>query len=145
VHLEDHNVIHTYLADSCHRSNGQWVNEEPLLINTAGSWKHRPPAVTGIDNLFLASDYVQTNTDLATMESANEAARRAVNGILDASGSSASKCAVWEHEEPFVFEPLKRIDRELFLRGFAHPLYDPGIRNGDSFSARKPVPWFSWR
>ena len=37
----------------------------------------------------LAADYVRTHTDLATMEAANEAARRAVNGILCAAGSSA--------------------------------------------------------
>jgi 15-cis-phytoene desaturase len=143
VHLEDHNVVHTYLADSCHRCNGKWVNEEPLLINTAGSWKHRPPAVTNIHNFFLASDYVQTNTDVATMESANEAARRAVNGILDATGSPASKCVIWDHEEPFIFEPLKRIDRELFLRGFPHPMYSSGVRKPENFRARKPVPWSS--
>jgi hypothetical protein len=119
VHLEDHNVVHAYLPDSCHRCNGKWVNEEPLLINTAGSWKYRPPAVTNIHNFFLASDYVQTNTDVAAMESANEAARRAVNGILDAAGSTATKCTIWDHEEPFVFEPLKRIDRELFQRGYS--------------------------
>ena len=37
-----------------------------------------------IPNLVLAADYVRTYTDLATMEGANEAARRAVNAILDA-------------------------------------------------------------
>ena len=42
--------------------------------------------MTAIPNLFLASDYVQTFTDLATMEGANEAARRAVNGILERAG-----------------------------------------------------------
>ena len=62
------------------------TNLEPLLINTAGSWADRPDAVTRIPNLFLAADFVRTHTDLATMEGANEAARRAVNGILDASG-----------------------------------------------------------
>ena len=56
------------------------ANLEPLLVNTAGSWADRPDAVTRIPNLFLASDYVRTHTDLATMEAANEAARRAVNG-----------------------------------------------------------------
>ena len=65
------------------------TNAEPLLINTAGSWEHRPDAVTAIGNLLLAADYVRTYTDLATMEGANEAARRAVNGILDAEGSDA--------------------------------------------------------
>ena len=60
------------------------TNLEPLLVNTAGSWRHRPTAeLPEVDNLFLASDYVQTYTDLATMEAANEAARRAVNAILE--------------------------------------------------------------
>ncbi len=67
-------------------------NDEPLLINTKGSWADRPDAVTAIPNLFLAADFVRTYTDLATMEGANEAARRAVNGILDATGSTASCC-----------------------------------------------------
>ena len=33
-------------------------------------------------NLLLAADYVRTFTDLATMEGANEAARRADHGAL---------------------------------------------------------------
>ena len=53
-------------------------------MNLVGSWALRPEATTAIPNLFLASDYVRTHTDLATMEGANEAARRAVNGLLDA-------------------------------------------------------------
>ena len=71
------------------------TNLEPLLINTAGSWEDRPEATTAIENLFLASDYVRTHTDLATMEGANEAARRAVNGILERSGSNQPRCPVW--------------------------------------------------
>ena len=76
------------------------TNLEPLLINTAGSWADRPDAVTRIPNLFLAADFVRTHTDLATMEGANEAARRAVNGILDATGSDAPRCPVWKLREP---------------------------------------------
>ena len=64
--------------------HGTIANEEPLLVNLVDTWKLRPEAVSRIPNLFLASDYVRTFTDLATMEAANEAARRAVNGILDA-------------------------------------------------------------
>ena len=60
------------------------TNAEPLLVNTKGSWADRPDATTRIPNLILAADYVRTYTDLATMEGANEAARRAVNAILDA-------------------------------------------------------------
>jgi uncharacterized protein with NAD-binding domain and iron-sulfur cluster len=100
------------------------VNREPLLINTVGSWANRPDAVTGIDNLFLASDYVRTNTNLATMEGANEAARRAVNGILRRNGSTAQPCAVWELRELAIFEPLKKIDQILFDHGLPHPGFE---------------------
>src|SRR5205807_631065 len=44
------------------------ANSQPLLINTVGSWTNRPEASTGIENFFIAADYVRTNTDLATME-----------------------------------------------------------------------------
>ena len=84
------------------------TNLEPLLVNTTGSWADRPDAVTRIPNLFLASDYVRTYTDLATMEGANEAARRAVNGILDATGSGAPRCEVWPLREPPCSRPPRR-------------------------------------
>ena len=87
------------------------TNLEPLLINTAGSWANRPDAVTHIPNLFLAADFVRTHTDLATMEAANEAARRAVNGILDATGSAAARCGVWPLHEPRVLGPFREFDR----------------------------------
>ena len=90
------------------------TNLEPLLINTAGSWADRPEAVTDVENLFLASDYVRTHTDLATMEGANEAARRAVNGILELFGSSQPRCPVWKLSEPQIFAPARLLDRLLF-------------------------------
>jgi uncharacterized protein with NAD-binding domain and iron-sulfur cluster len=90
------------------------VNLEPLLVNTAGSWDARPSAITKIRNFFLASDYVRTYTDLATMEGANEAARRAVNGILDACGSHAEPCRLWKLHNPALFAPARAIDRFLF-------------------------------
>ena len=101
------------------------ANLEPLLVNTAGSWADRPDAVTRIPNLFLASDYVRTHTDLATMEAANEAARRAVNGILDATRSSARRCEVWRPREPLAFAAARTLDRvrwKLFHRPPKAPL-----------------------
>jgi uncharacterized protein with NAD-binding domain and iron-sulfur cluster len=91
------------------------TNLEPLLINTAGSWSDRPEAVTRIPNLMLAADYVRTTTDLATMEGANEAARRAVNAILDSTGSPASRCAVFDLVEPTVLRHARRLDRLRWL------------------------------
>jgi uncharacterized protein with NAD-binding domain and iron-sulfur cluster len=100
-------------------------NNEPLLVNIVGSWANRPPAVVnGISNLFLASDYVRTNTNLATMEGANEAARWAVNGILDASQSGAPRCEIWQLREPAVFEPYKEFDQFLFNHGLPHPGFE---------------------
>ena len=90
------------------------TNAEPLLVNTKGSWADRPDAVTRIPNLFLAADYVRTSTDLATMEGANEAARRAVNGILDATRSRAKRCEVWPLREPPAFKPARTLDKLLW-------------------------------
>ncbi|MCY7352947.1 MAG: NAD(P)-binding protein [Cytophagaceae bacterium] len=104
------------------------VNHEPLLINTVNSWAARPDAyLPGLSNLFLASDYVRTNTDLATMEGANEAARRAVNCIIDASGVDAPSCRVWNLHEPTFFVPFKWYDARRYRRGMPY---------------RKPPGWF---
>jgi uncharacterized protein with NAD-binding domain and iron-sulfur cluster len=124
--LRDASLVDWYLADSVeHRADGTVVNHEPLLINTAGSWRYRPEAVTAIPNLFLAADYVRTNTDIASMEAANEAARRAVNGVLAASGAPASPCRIWDLEEPAVVKPLQLLDRRRLERGLPHLLAVP--------------------
>jgi uncharacterized protein with NAD-binding domain and iron-sulfur cluster len=105
------NVRQYFLDPAIHRPNPSEVtNLEPLLINTEGSWDNRPEAVTNIPNFFLAADFVRTHTDLATMEAANEAARRAVNGILDAEGSSASRCMVKPLAEPWQLAPFRALD-----------------------------------
>lgn len=96
------------------------INGEPLLVNLVNTWSLRPDAHTQIPNLFLASDYVRTNTDLATMEAANEAARRAVNSLLDAAGSKAPYCQIWDLQEPTI----------LFLHRWA-----------DKIRYRKGLPW----
>lgn len=97
---------------------GNSVNDTPLLVNLPGSFPRRPQAATAIPNLFLAADYVQTHTDLACMEAANEAARRAVNGILDRSGVAATRVRIWPFREPFFFLPMKALDRIRFALGW---------------------------
>jgi uncharacterized protein with NAD-binding domain and iron-sulfur cluster len=102
------------------------TNLEPLLVNTAGSWADRPDAgpaqrarahARAIGNLYLAADYVRTHTDLATMEGANEAARRAVNEVLDDKGSGDERCDVWPLHEPELFAPARALDLVLFKLG----------------------------
>ena len=125
VALRDDNLIAWALADSVEFRDRRPHNREPLFINTAGSWRHRPDAVTGIENLYLAADYVRTHTDIATMESANEAARRATNGILRAAGGRAPACRLWELRPPRVFRELQRLDERRFRDGAPHLLGAP--------------------
>jgi uncharacterized protein with NAD-binding domain and iron-sulfur cluster len=124
--LEGANVVDRFLDPAIVFPNPTEAgNLEPLLVNTAGSWHDRPDAATRIPNLFLASDYVRTHTDLATMEAANEAARRAVNGILDATRSDARRCDVYRLEEPRVFAAARALDQakwRVFRRAAKPPL-----------------------
>ncbi|WP_457579552.1 hydroxysqualene dehydroxylase [Ensifer adhaerens] len=129
--LKDHLDATTYPLTNSDRVNhfldpaivigNPTVNREPLLINTCGSWESRPRAATELPNLFLASDYVQTNTDLACMEGANEAGRRAANAILLADNSAASHARIFSFDEPIVFAPLREIDEVLFNLGLPNP------------------------
>jgi uncharacterized protein with NAD-binding domain and iron-sulfur cluster len=123
--LDDHHVVRWFLDPAIQFPNPtQATNLEPLLINTAGSWADRPEPVTRIPNLLLAADYVRTNTDLATMEGANEAARRAVNAILKAAGRR-DLCQVFALREPAVLGPARLLDRvrwRLFHRPAKPPL-----------------------
>lgn len=93
------------------------INEEPLLVNKVATWALRPDATTAIPNFFLASDYVRTNTDLATMEGANEAARRAVNGIVLAAGADVPLCEIWDLNEPFLLKPFRWVDQHRYRKG----------------------------
>lgn len=92
-------------------------NREPLFVNKKNRSHLRPQATTAIPNLFIASDYVRTYTDLATMEAANEAARRAVNAILESSRSAAAPCALWDLHEPLLLAPWRWIDRNRHRMG----------------------------
>ena len=58
------------------------------------------------------------------MEGANEAARRAVNAILAASGARAPTCQVWKLREPAIFAPARALDR-LRWRLFRRPAKPP--------------------
>ncbi|WP_342799971.1 FAD-dependent oxidoreductase [Nocardia sp. No.11] len=101
------------------------TNDEPLLVNTIGSWDNRPTARTRVPNLFLAADYVQTNFDLATMEGANEAGRSAANALLAAAGSAATPARLFTRESIPAFEPLRLADAARFRAGQPN-LFDLG-------------------
>ena len=119
--LQDQNLLSWFMDPDVGFPNPTTVtNLEPLMINTSGSLQYRPEAHTEIPNLFLASDYVKTYTDVACMEAANEAARRAVNALLDCAGSAAPRASVWPLTEPDYFQPLVEYDRLRFRLGLPH-------------------------
>ncbi|MFW5967676.1 MAG: FAD-dependent oxidoreductase, partial [Persicimonas sp.] len=119
--LEEAEIVDWFLSPTVQLPpGGPPKNHEPLLLNTVGSLRYRPEASTQIENMFLASDYVRTEVDLATMESANEAARRAVNGILGQEPAYFRPCEVFHLREPAIFEPFKIYDRMRFEQGLPH-------------------------
>jgi uncharacterized protein with NAD-binding domain and iron-sulfur cluster len=123
--LEDDNLVAWFLDPSIQLPNPTGIaNLEPLLINHAGSLAHRPDARTEIRNLFLASDYVRTYTDLATMEAANEAARRATNAILAMVGAQVRPCELWKFDTPDALRVLQRLDRIRFDMGLPNAVLD---------------------
>jgi uncharacterized protein with NAD-binding domain and iron-sulfur cluster len=121
--IDDANLVTWFLDPDIEFPNpGTATNAEPLLINTAGSLQYRPEAQVELENFFLASDYVRTYTDIACMEAANEAARRAVNCLLLVSGSSAPPARLWPLEEAAFLKPIQEIDRIRFALGLDHHL-----------------------
>jgi uncharacterized protein with NAD-binding domain and iron-sulfur cluster len=118
VQLDDANLVSWFLDPDIQFPNpSAATNLEPLLINRVGSLAARPEAYTEVGNLFLASDYVHTRTDLATMEGANEAARRATNAILAVSGVEAPPCDLWEFDIPIAMRKAQVLDHVRFRMG----------------------------
>jgi len=123
VQLEDGNLVDWFLDPDIQLPNPSTVtNLEPLLINRVGSLAARPEAYTEVGNLFLASDYVRTHTDLATMEGANEAARRATNAILAVSGVAAPPCDLWKFDIPLPMRNAQLLDEVRFRMGLPNLL-----------------------
>jgi 15-cis-phytoene desaturase len=134
-HLTDgdrHPTTPWHLDPAIQPANGPLTNAEPLLVNRTNSWALRPWARTRIPNLFLASDYVRTYTNLATMEAANEAARRAVNAILDESGVRMPPCRLWALHEPAWVKPWRWWDLYRYRNGLPWAAEFPDFVQGSA-------------
>jgi uncharacterized protein with NAD-binding domain and iron-sulfur cluster len=112
-------MIHTWFIDRDIVFEGDYFsrNTEPLLVNKVDTWRLRPESYCAIPNLFFAADYVRTHTDLATMEGANEAARRAVNNIIEHTGNKSPFCEIWQLHEPWILSHLRNHDQGRYLKG----------------------------
>lgn len=122
-HLADETQGDPWLAARLDRgvTLAPFQNRSPLLVHPPGSYLRRPRAlVERVQNLALASDYVRTTTDIATMEGANEAGRRAAHAVLRRTGSAASPRFF---EFALGFDELREVDRWLWQLQKPH-LYD---------------------
>ncbi|XXT15941.1 FAD-dependent oxidoreductase [Sorangium sp. So ce429] len=134
--LSDRNLACSHLDENVTFGGDGAANATPLLVHPPGSWFNRPgPALTGIVNMFFAADYVQTETDLATMEGACHAARLAVNGLLSREGRPAAAAVFPVVEEAGgLITRAKERDRKAWLqeRRAPPPLVPrPGPFRGD--------------
>lgn len=111
--LADENLEHTTMDPAVSRVGAAVYNFEPLLVNRANCANLRPTNTTSINNLFIAGDYTNTTTDLATMEGACESAKRAVNAILEKHGQS-NLCTLYKLKRPALFAPARYIDAVVY-------------------------------
>ncbi|WP_273733125.1 hydroxysqualene dehydroxylase [Mycolicibacterium septicum] len=122
AHLNDTSIVvtdrmvHSWFLDPSIIDSGtpNVRNDEPLFIQDPGSWARRPEATTGIDNLFLAGEWIKTDQNVTTMEGANEGGRYAANGVLGASGYQGPKVKIVELFQAPWWGPFKAADKARY-------------------------------
>ncbi|OHU62285.1 hypothetical protein BKG85_12020 [Mycobacteroides chelonae] len=123
-------VIHSWQLSPSFTVNDDGViqNDEPLFVNTPGSFGSQPTTITAIDNLFLAGSYLRTNAGLGldSMDSAAESGCQASNAILRASGSGMPLTPIARFETPWYLKPFAAIDDFFYTRA------RPEAGHGDS-------------
>jgi hypothetical protein len=117
IHSVCHNPALSYDAD------GRVLNDEPLFASTPSCWENQPGAVTAIPNLFLASSYVRTVRGNDSTDTANEAGKRAANGVLASSGDPSAPAPIAEFSGGPLAEAWALDDRR----------YEAGLPNAYDF------------
>ncbi|MFF0816576.1 FAD-dependent oxidoreductase [Rhodococcus sp. NPDC003318] len=118
VRLTD-DMLHSWMIDPALTGAGtpQVAYNDPIFIQNPGSWYDRPDATTAIDNLFLAGDWIKTQMNVSSMESANEGGRLAANAVLHASGSAHAPAEISPRFRQLLWEPFKAADVALYRAG----------------------------
>jgi uncharacterized protein with NAD-binding domain and iron-sulfur cluster len=133
----ERSIIGAHLDDEVQVGPGGVTNTGRLLVHPPGSWHQRPQATLAVPNLFLAADYVRTSVELASMEGANEAGRRAARGILGHLGMRAGDVKLFAFDGLERFDLLKTVDHGLYRVGLPHML-DAGADLGARLRALIP-------
>ena len=120
----DDAMLHSWFLDPSITNSGTPAvdNDEPLFIQDPGSWARRPESVTGLDNFFLAGEWVKTDQNVTTMEGANEGGRQAANGVLLASGYRGAMVKIVELFQAPWWAPFKAVDEARYRAGLPNVL-----------------------
>ncbi|MGW0639542.1 hydroxysqualene dehydroxylase [Nocardia salmonicida] len=120
--LRDEDIHSWHLDPGITWSGGAIHNQTPLLVNTVGSYDHRPEAHCAIPNLYFGGDHVRNHIDLATMEGANESGRAAANAILDSADDPSPRAQIFPLVSLPAFAAAKAVDADRFRAGLPHLL-----------------------
>ncbi|MFD6106028.1 FAD-dependent oxidoreductase, partial [Nocardia salmonicida] len=120
--LRDEDIHSWHLDPGITWSGGAIHNQTPLLVNTVGSYDHRPDAHCAIPNLYFGGDHVRNHIDLATMEGANESGRAAANAILDSADDPSPRAQIFPLVSLPAFAAAKAVDADRFRAGLPHLL-----------------------
>lgn len=90
----------------------RWVFESSIFIQKPGDFKHRIPAHTSIQNLFLAGEYLETSFHIPTMERACESGKRCANKIYQAFGLQYPQKRLFRAPMPLGW--IRKIDSFLY-------------------------------
>ena len=122
--LPDSLLASTFLDPGISWRNGRIVGyDDPLPRSDPGTWDDRPEVAGAIENLFLAGDWLKVDFDISSMEGANEAARRAVNALLDRAASAQPRVQVFDRLLPAEWAALRTLDDDRYTRGLPN-LFD---------------------
>lgn len=113
-------VIDYHVDSDIQFSAGQAHCPTPLWVSPRGSYKLRPPPDPGCRNFFIAGDWARTETDVGSMESADEAARVSVRAIARRLGVAPRDPRLPELRPLRLGRAVaaaRKVDKVLFDRG----------------------------
>ena len=113
--------LHSWYLDPAimwsHGTYGNVTNDEPLTVQTPGTWAKRPSGPTQIPNLFIGGDWIQNGGNVACMEAGNLTGRIVAQAVLEASGSTAAPVEIFDRLAPPQMDYWKRLDQKRLAQG----------------------------
>ncbi|MUL67072.1 hypothetical protein BOO86_21545 [Mycobacterium sp. CBMA 234] len=115
-------AIHSWAPHPTMQWTGtQWLVDEPMMGAGPDTVRHQRDQVTGFANLFLAGCHTHSSFIGDGMDGAVETGKKAAQGVLAASSSTALDVTVVPFKPPAEFQGLRWIDDVLYKLGLPNP------------------------